>query len=323
MIRSILFDPETKKANAGNEDQIARWEASENSLIWLDISRESADLASDYLKRFKIHELAIQDALRDRHPPKFEEFEDFTFILYKGLDASTVDMGFGVIQLSLFVSDRFFITFHRNPSVSADYLYGKLSASLDDCTVLSPAALALDLSGRLVRRYVEILLELEPRLEELEQEMFDKLDDSILAELSGYKTKLRNITRISTYHLQLLNELKKGKSKYFPDVVQHHIVEVYEQVERSLSLANLYYDVASDLTDGYLALASHRLNSVMRILTVITVIFVPLTFLAGIYGMNFDNMPELHSPVGYFVVIAVMAVVAIAQLIIFRRRGWL
>jgi magnesium transporter len=85
----------------------------------------------------------------------------------------------------------------------------------------------------------------------------------------------------------------------------------------------VFFLSSTDLTDGYLGMSSHQLNRVMQILTIITVIFVPLTFLAGIYGMNFENMPELSTGMGYFIVIAVMVVIAISQLVYFRRKGWL
>jgi magnesium transporter len=100
------------------------------------------------------------------------------------------------------------------------------------------------------------------------------------------------------------------------------LIDFYEQVERTQSLATLHYQIASDLTDGYLGMSSHRLNRVMQILTIITVIFVPLTFLAGIYGMNFENMPELSTRSGYFIVIAIMFVIAVTQLIYFRKKRW-
>jgi magnesium transporter len=94
-------------------------------------------------------------------------------------------------------------------------------------------------------------------------------------------------------------------------------------VLRCQSLAQLHYSLLDDLQNGYIAIASHRLNQVMRVLTVITVIFVPLSFLAGIYGMNFENMPELKNPNGYFILLGVMASVSVGLLALFKRKGWL
>ena len=103
----------------------------------------------------------------------------------------------------------------------------------------------------------------------------------------------------------------------------HELTDLSDQVGRSASLAELYYELAADLADAYLGLSSHRLNQVMRVLTVITVIFVPLSFLAGVYGMNFDNMPELHTRFGYYVLLGTMGLVVAVQIALFRRKRWL
>ena len=191
------------------------------------------------------------------------------------------------------------------------------------CMGAGSGALALGLTNRVVRRYLDIVLALEPRLDEIENEIFARPQDRLLAELTRYKSRLRQLARIANYHLVIAKELRRDSSPFIDRRLAHEITDVYDQLERTQSLAALYYEAASDLTAGYLAVASHRLNQVMQILTVFTVIFVPLTFLAGIYGMNFDYMPELHSHIGYFVLIGVMLVVAVLQLIYFRRKGWL
>ena len=101
------------------------------------------------------------------------------------------------------------------------------------------------------------------------------------------------------------------------------MTDVYEKFERLNSLSALYYDLAGDLIDGHISLTSHNLNETMRILTVVTAIFVPLGFLAGLYGMNFDNIPELHHPNGYFFLVGFMAIIATSLVAIFKRNKWL
>ncbi len=322
MIKVTSYDPKLNKIQQGGAELISAWKDSADQLIWIDIESVSNDNDGELLLEFGIHPLAIQDALRPRHPPKIERFEDFLFILFRGLDADTSGIDFGVIQVSLFVGDRFLISRHIGRSISANWLFEQLK---NEPHLMSEGtgSLAIRLSNRLARRYVELLLGLEPRLDEIEDEMFQRPDDSLLAELTQYKSRLRNINRIAKYHEQIVARLQREKDSLFDESLEHEIVDLYEQVERTQSLANLYYQIATDLTDGYLGMSSHQLNRVMQILTIITVIFVPLTFLAGIYGMNFQNMPELSTRSGYFVVIAVMFVIAIIQLFFFRKRRWI
>ena len=322
MIRVSLYEPGAGKSTSGGSELIAEWKKSQTGIIWLDIEGETDEHAQSLLSDFDVHPLAIQDALRPRHPPKMERFEKFLFILLRGLDADTEGMDFGVIQLSLFVGERFLLTRHAKSSVSANWLFDEIQ---NDGTIMrdGPGAMVLHLSNRLSRRYLEILLDLEPRLDEIEEEMFQRPDDSLLSELTRYKSRLRKLTRIANYHEQIATKLRNEKDPLIGARFRHEIVDLYEQIERTQSLSNLYYQIAIDLTDGYLGMSSHQLNRVMQILTIITVIFVPLTFLAGIYGMNFENMPELATRSGYFVVIGVMFVVAISQVLYFRRKRWL
>ncbi|MGR9092145.1 MAG: magnesium/cobalt transporter CorA [Gammaproteobacteria bacterium] len=322
MIRSLLYDKKAQTLTEGGREAIDAWRKNPDTVIWVDLQDEAAADERELLENeFRLHRLAVHDATRDRHPPKMEEFDDNLFVLLRGLDKDTSDINFGVLQLALFVGERFLVTRHNKESVSTDAIW-------DDVLAQSPAAMkcdtvAVNLLNRVVRRFIDVLLSLEPRLDELEHEIFANPSDQLLAELTGYKSRLRQLRRIANYHLQIAADLRSGRQRLISDELTHEIADVYEQLERSLSLAQLYYESACDLTDGYLASASHSLNRVMQILTIFTVMFVPLTFLAGIYGMNFENMPELHSSSGYFIVIGVMVVIVFAQLVFFRRKQWI
>ena len=317
MIRVVHHRGE--ETELGGPELLERWQPGIGGWFWIDIQGEPESSERDILRQFGIHPLAVEDALRKRHPPKVEAFDDFLFILMRGLNADVDGFNFGVIQLSLFIGGNFLITRHGEASMSANALWQSFQEGLQ---IDSPGAAALQIMGRLTRRYVDLLLDLEHRLDELEVEVFSDPRDALLSELTGYKAKLRNIIRVAGYHARLVEELRgPGCNEYFDGLV-HELTDLADQVERSNSLAVMHYDVAGDLTDGYLALTSHRLNRVMQILTVITVIFVPLTFVAGIYGMNFQNMPELGSENGYFVVLGVMLVIALLQLVYFRMRKW-
>ena len=322
MIRVFLYDTQTESSQSGGQELIKLWRESPESLIWIDLLDESKEDDESLLKDFEIHSLAIQDALRPRHPPKIERFDKFLFILLRGLNADADGIDTGTIQLSLFVGDRFLISRHAKQSVSVNWLFEKLQ---DDPKLIKKGtgALAVRLSNRLARRYVEILLELEPRLDEIEDEMFNDPDDRLLEELTGYKSRLRKLTRSANYHHDVATFLRNQDEQLIDASLGHEIVDLYEQVERTQTLSNMYYQICNDLTDGYLGMSSHRLNRVMQLLTIITVIFVPLTFMAGIYGMNFVNIPELASRYGYFILIGIMLIVAILQIIYFRRKRWL
>lgn len=323
MIKARLFL--SGGMQVGGVELIASWREHPDSVIWVDLVENPQATEAELLEReFGIHQLAIEDAQRDRHPPKIEAFSDYTFVLLKGLSADSKDIDFDTIQLALFVGENFLITRHSGASKSINRLEAHLANQNDLSEYSDLSKLALLLCRLVVDRYLNILLALEPRLEELEELMLEHSDDSLLAELIGYKSDLKRLGRFATYHEQLFRSLRDKTFPGFSDSDRsHEIIDVWEQQERACSLSLLYYDTASDLIDGYISIASHRLNQIMKILTIITAVFVPLSFLAGIYGMNFENMPELHSKSGYFILLGVMVAIATTFLVAFRRMKWL
>ena len=319
----VIRFTDTGVPRPGGAEALEAWFAEgRRGLIWVDLDVEPVARQREILQQFDLHPLAIEDALRTRHPPKLEVFNDVSFLLLRGLDADKLGLNFGVIQLALFAGADFLVTRHSGRSMSVEAIREDLlsgSAAPPD----APLALALRLARRLCKRYVDLIVSLEDRLDEIEREMFEHLDDALLSELTRYKSSLRQLQRIAGYHTRLSERLADTSTGILPANLVHEGVDLFEENERAASLAELHYNIAKDLSDSYLGLSSHRLNRVMQILTIITVIFVPLTFIAGIYGMNFENIPELRSPFGYFIVIGVMLIIAVVQLALFRKKKWM
>jgi len=323
MINILLYDLDNQELQYGGEELIQLWRDDTQTLLWIDFSEHDAEQEKKLMiTQFGLHPLAVQDAQRRRHPPKLETFQDYTFLLLKGLAAESKDFQFATIQLAIFVGPRFLITRHwgESPSIAQmrDEIINEPRRFADGLDVI-----AMRLGRMVVSRYLDILLKLEPRLEEMETEIVHKPSDDILAELINLKTELKKFRRVFIYHQQIFADLKTISCPAIRKEHVHEIVDVYEQQERASSLATLYHELASDLVDGYISVASHRLNNIMKILTIVTTIFVPLSFLAGIYGMNFENMPELHSSSGYFILLGIMGFIILVLLTIFRKFRWI
>lgn len=319
----MLFDPRSSVIEEGSEELIERWSGDPDTRIWVHFDGAFSDSEFEMLRsRFQLHPLGLQDANRDRHPPKIEEFKGHTFLLFKPLSRDSKDSNFSLIQMAMFVSERFLITRTSGNSRSLDRLRTELQGD-SARFALGTDALALKIIRLFIDRFLTILLNLEPKLENIEAELLSRTDDAVLAELTGYKTDLKRLRRTFIYHEQILADLRSKRFPGFTSEEKHEMNDVYEQQERAGSLTQLYYELASDLIDGYLSLSSHRLNQIMKVLTIITAIFVPLGFLAGIYGMNFEYIPELGAKGGYFILIGVMATIATTLLVIFRKRGWI
>ncbi|MBZ0269600.1 magnesium transporter CorA family protein, partial [bacterium] len=308
MIRTILYEPAGHTLTEGGPELIDVWESRPDSSIWVALQGGEPEEESRLMsERFGIHSLAIKDALRDRHPPKIEPFQDNTFILLKGLDADTDSIDFGTLQLSIFVGSRFLLTRSSKRSVSServreDILGGKIPDHF------SVAWLALRLCRKVSDRFVPVLLSVESRLEGMESEMLERPNDELLAELVRQKSDLKKILRVVQYHSQVFTSARNQTPEQLAGF-DHELTDLQEQLDRQLSLARLYYELTDDLMTGYLSLSSHKLNRIMQTLTIVTMIFVPVTFMAGIYGMNFEFMPELSVRNAYFFLLGAMVLV--------------
>lgn len=323
MLTVRLYRPSTGQAEQGGLDLLDDWQSDSATTVWLDM-RGALDAGLQQLlgERLGLHPLALQDASRDRHPPKVEIFEDHTFVIFKGLAADAVSIDGGTIQIAAFVGERFLVTRHSGDSPSIE----RLSAEVErqpDLFRRGPGAMAARLSRFIADRYLRVLLDLEPRLEELEEAITGDSGEAILGELVAHKADLTRLQRFLHYHVQVARELRSAVHPGFRSQDGHDLTDVLEHQERASSLCAMFYQLAHDLIEGYISVSSHRLNQIMRILTIITAVFVPLSFLAGIYGMNFENMPELHSRWGYFALLCVMVLVATTLLYTFKRKRWI
>jgi magnesium transporter len=296
----------------------------ETRVIWLDLEAEpDAEEEARLLRsEFGIDPIALRDAQRQRHPPKYEAFQNYYFVLLRGLSGESKSIDFQTIQLSLFVGERFVVTRHERPSPSTEAAWKAFAADAElrarGHKVIVPVI------GRfVVDRYLAILLSLEPRLDALEEEIVDNPTPDQLGEITAYKSRLKKLRRVFTYHEQIFAQARGSEFATDRGALLHYFNDTHEQNERANSLAALYYDLASDLMESSISMASHRLDTIMKVLTIITAIFVPLGFIAGLYGMNFDNMPELRNPFAYFIVLGIMASVALGSLLIFKWKRWL
>jgi magnesium transporter len=319
MIRSTLLLPDgTLVQEDGSLEQ--RWRDTPGSTLWLDLGDEEPAAERRLLESLGCHPLAIQDAQRMRHPPKMEAFEDNLFILYRGLAAIEPGLILEQIPIALFVGEHLLITRHKGTSVSVNEWWRK--STLAD-TLRSPFLLAAKIVHTSFERYLEAVLEFEHSLTEKEEVMQDGANDEDLRELTAYRARLRKLRRVFNYHERLAARLLTlARDEESKQIYVHETQDLYERADRIASLLGMYYEICGDLIEGYLSLTSHQLNLTMRVLTVVTTIFVPLGFLAGVYGMNFDNMPELHAEHGYFLLLGAMGLIAVGALTLFRLKRW-
>jgi magnesium transporter len=307
----------------GDEALLRQWQDKPEGRLWLDIEGNiSSDMITSLLA-LGCHEIALGDIQQARQPPKIHTFENNTFILFRGIIKLDEQLVLTPQQIGLFVGENYLVTIHREESLSVNRAWSETEGTTD---LLDPGSLALKIIDYASDRYLQRILAFESHLGELEENLLSRPSDSIMTELVSYRSELRKLRRIFNYHNRLLEQILADEPGFLgtgEEESQHLWRALLDRCERLFSLTNMYYEICGDLVDGYISISSHELNTTMKILTIITAIFVPLSFLAGLYGMNFENMPELHMEYGYFFALAAMASTAALLIYVFKRKKWL
>jgi magnesium transporter len=320
MQKWMLIHPD--HSETGNAALFSEWKQQSETILWVDIEGVADEADYKLLREMlMLPDAEIKDALRDRHPPRFSGTDDHLFLLLKPLDSESHSLNFNTQQMAIFAGKNFMVTRHTRRSIYLEELWQ--NPQPEAANYISPYQMVALLAQRMVTRYGTILLGLEERLDVLEDELMEDLDESHMQELVGYNTSLRKMRRILNYHVAVTSQLTRYAKKKALDEWFEEYEDISEQAERFHSLSELYQNVINDLIEGYISLNSHHLNQVMKVLTVVTVVFLPLSLLVGIYGMNFEYIPELKAQNGYFILLSVMAGIVLTLVLIFRRMKWL
>ncbi len=325
MIKAILASPSSSSTlEMGGEELIKKWQTETDSILWLDLDNVDKNKEKAILTEFGCHPLAVEDTQRERHPPKIELFDDYIFLLYRGFVETDDNLKFEHLQVGMFVGHRVLITCHPKSSVAINALFNK---NCEKLLKRSPMHLALKIFHSSCGNYLKQLFAFEANLEKIEDEFQLSGNDNMMREITAYRSQLVKIRRTFNYHVTVGDTLKTlledEETSLITSAEVHTVNDLRERLDRLLSLSQMYYDICGDLIDGYMSITSHQLNATMRVLTVITALFVPLTFLAGIYGMNFEHIPELKFKHGYFMLLGVMSVISVALIALFKRKKWL
>jgi magnesium transporter len=276
---------------------------------------------------FGLHRLALEDVINVHQRAKVEQYGDHHFIVTR-----MVRLGerLETEQVSLFLGRNFVLTFQEGlPGDCLEPVRDRLRQGHGRIREAGADYLAYALLDAVIDSYFPVLEEYGERLETLEQELITRPVPGLIPPIHDIKRALLALRRALWPQREALNVLLRDELPLITPETRLHLRDCYDHTVQLIDLMETYRELSSDLMEMYLSSVSNRTNEIMRVLTIIATLFIPLTFLAGIYGMNFDpevspwNMPELKWYWGYPFALAVMALVAISQLLFFRRRGWL
>jgi magnesium transporter len=273
---------------------------------------------------FKFHPLSVEDCRADRHHPKVEEFPGYIYFILHGVTATTDSVHFNTIELDGFLGRNFVVTYHHDMFRSINHVKQTVRSSPVTCQ-RGPAYLLYQILDQLVDYYTPLLDDFDERLVQLEDEIFSLMqpDNTILERIQHLKRSILRLRRISGKQLNILYRISHGEFQLIAPEMLPFFRDIHDHLTRIADLSESYRDLIGGALDSYLSVVSNRTNDIMKVLTIFSAIMLPLTFIAGLYGMNFDNIPELHTTYGYFAVLGVMIILGCAMLIFFWRKGWI
>lgn len=307
-------------------DQI-RDELGKRTVTWIDIiGLGTQELYQQIGDLFDIHRLALSDVAHAPQRPKVDSYADHIFLIAQvpmhGNDGATG-------QVSFFLGKNYVISWQEFPGRGFAAVQERLQDSTRAIRSSGPDYLFYALLDSVIDASFPTLMHLGDKLDTLEERIYDRAETQVITQLHRVRRRVRHLRSVMWPLREAVNSLIVSHDKLISAEVRIYLRDCYDHTFQLLDTLEIYRETCSDLRDYYSTEVSNRMNEVMKVLTIIATIFIPLSFIAGVYGMNFDpeiseaNMPELKWRWGYPLVLGIMATVAIGQLAFFRWRGWL
>ncbi len=293
------------------------------SVSWINIDGlHDVDLIEKMGHCYNIHPLVLEDILNTGHRPKIEDNGDYIFIVLKMLEYRTEDDELHNEQISIIFGKNYVFTFQERAGdvftpVRDRIRNGKIRVSKRKSDYLAYA-----LVDAIVDNYFLILEKIGETMEILEDQLLQNSGQNTIQQIYSLKSKMLMIRKSIWPLREVISALERGESSLILKTTRIYLKDVYDHTIQVIDTVETLRDIVSGMLDTYLSIVSNKMNEVMKVLTIIATIFIPLTFIAGIYGMNFEYMPDLKWHYGYFVVWAVMIIIAIVMVIFFRRKKW-
>ncbi|WP_299390998.1 magnesium/cobalt transporter CorA [uncultured Gelidibacter sp.] len=296
-----------------------------DTVTWINVNglnntSEIEKLGSHY----GLHPLTLEDILNTNHRPKLDEFDNYLFLVLKMLYFKN-DEELVYEQMSIIVGEGYVLTFQEADGDVFDDLRERIEAGKGRGRNMGADYLMYTIIDAVVDNYLTVIEAFGDKIEDIEDHIFDATteDSQTASTIQGLKREVLKIRRSVFPLREAINRLEKMEHPIIDDKTRNFLRDLYDHIVQVNESIEVYREMVWSLLEMHMSLISNKMNEVMKVLTIIATIFIPLTFIAGIYGMNFDNIPELHYKNAYYILWGVMIFIFLMMLIYFRRKKWL
>lgn len=314
MLRTVAVSKENKLVK---DIEITQLVSGEFKWYWIDFNQPTEEEVEFLRHPLSFHHLAIEDCIHHLQRPKLDYYEDHTFFVVQALNQKTITRE----EVNFFLNEKYVVTFHHELSPEVDDVWNRLNLSTE-VDKWDPFHVFYYVLDKMVDNYFPLVNQIDDTLNEIDDNSKGRSMEALLKDLFETRHDLlslrHTITPMRDLLYRIINSQRltsiRGKIAYFSDIYDH-LLKLTEMIEASRELT-------TDIRDSYISINSNETNHVMKVLTVITTIFMPLTFIVGVYGMNFRNMPETNWKYGYFGALFLMFLIALGMYIWFNKKGW-
>lgn len=294
------------------------------SVTWINIDGiDQIDVIEKVGKRFGIDHLVLEDIVNTNQRPKVEDYSDYIFIALKVVRSQPDSIVVTVEHLSLIIFKNCVITFQEREGDVFDPIRERLKKAGSRIRAAGSDYLAYALIDTIVDNYFIVLETVSDKSEELERETLDNIEPQTLHEIYKLKREVILLRKIAWPMREIVSYLEREDSELINESTHKFLRDLHDHVIQVSDTVETAREMLTGLQESHLSVASHKMNEVMKLLTIIATIFIPLTFIAGLYGMNFDWMPELKWPWGYPAALGLMGLIGLAMLFFFKSKKWL
>ena len=291
-------------------------------MVWLDLECPTPEETEILDTHFNFHPLTIDDCLSDRQDPKVDNYGDYLFIVAQEILAGTATSEFQTEEISIFLGKNYLVTYHHHKLRSVSILHDRIWKNAKTVFRSADFILALILD-EIVDLFNPLIDHYDKLLDKMEDQILEQTHKNPLSEILDYKKSLSRLRRTNGKQEEMLRHLiKDGYDEIIPTSIPY-LSNVHDHLKTLSGHVESYRDALNSLLDANLMVSTNKANEIMKVLTLFAAIMLPLTVITGVYGMNFEWMPELHWKYGYFFALGFMFLVGGTMVYYFWRKKWL
>lgn len=323
MIFGYALDSENESSTCSELPDLETMLKQEHRFVWVDVEDPPVEELEQVAKLFRFHHEAVEDCLEGEQRPRIDEFDEYALIMLYGALGPGKKQDYSPRKLAIFISPKFIVTVHQEALITINRLRSRASKKGFRAKSTRPDTLMYMVVDSIVDNYMLVVERLDKQLNELEENsLHDNPDPELLSSALSLRREMLSLRQLASSVRELLQPLVTGELDYVSDKISTDFVHVRDHLTTTIEMIDNLRELLNGVRDNYHAALAFHANKVMQTLTIFASLFLPLSLVAGIYGMNTPLWPSVEKISTFYIIIGIMGTTIIGMLAFFKRRGW-